>query len=144
MVLPQAVYKQCETHSGILMDRTQLWLIEAAGVPVKFSNHSMVTINQNFQSTEKELLIFWQGLFLCPTQVLQQAFWNQTEWVEFMSAVQQLAQSLASSADHLVEKRIKMQADHGAEEVVKKHWRLFECTFHRCPSVSSPLHCTNQ
>ena len=55
----------------------------------------------------------------CLFRVLQQAFWNRSEWVDFRSSVHQLAQSLASYADHLGEKRIRMQAVHDSEEVVR-------------------------
>lgn len=150
-----------EVHCGsatktIQAIRDTLWYIDGSHVTLserscevpeifkKFNGYNKPELSKHrkrvINSMARDVLISYsQSMF----RVLQQAFWNRPEWVEFKSAVQQLAQSLASYADHLIDKRIRMQAVHSAEEVVRSIGDSLSVRFtgvrHSPPPYTAPI-----
>ena len=61
------------------------------------------------------LLSHSQSLF----GVLHYVFWNRPEWAEVKQSVEQLATSLATYADRLGAKRVRMESVHASEHVVR-------------------------
>ena len=153
---PEEVHCGSATKAIIQAIRDTLWYIDGShltlserscGVPEifkKFNGYNKAEVSKHRKrassSMARDVLVSHsQSLF----RVLQQAFWNRPEWVELRSAVQQLAQSLASYADHLVDKRIRMQAVHSAEEVVRNIGDSLSVRFtgvrHSPPPYTAPI-----
>ncbi len=51
--------------------------------------------------------------------VLQHSFWNRLGWIKLKASVEQLARSLASYADQLLAKRVRMQTVHDSNEAIR-------------------------
>ena len=68
------------------------------------------------QSLSRELLLFHsQALFSC----VSNPFWSREMWLALKKDVEQLSRSLASYADHLLDKRTRMHSIYSSREMTR-------------------------
>ena len=130
-------WKADEVHDGtatkvIQALRDVLWYIDGSHVTLAERSCEVPELFQKFDGYNKPeihkhrkrqvaslsrdvLLAHSQSLF----GILQFPFWNRPKWLDVKSSVENLARSLASYADLLLAKRMKMQVVHSSQEVVR-------------------------
>ena len=126
-------WKADEVHSGTATRVIQaLWYIDGSHATLAERSCEVPELFQKFNGYNKPeihkhqkrqvasllrdgLLAHSQSLF----GILQFPFWNRPMWLEVKSSVENLAHSLASYADLLLAKRMKMQVVHSSQEVVQ-------------------------
>ena len=130
-------WKADEVHGGtaarvIQALRDVLWYIDGSHATLaerscevpeifrKFNGYNQPEIHKHRKRlvaslSRDVLLAHSQSLF----GILQFPFWNRPKWLEMKHSVENLARSLASYADLLLAKRMKMQVVHSSQEVVR-------------------------
>ena len=130
-------WKADEVHDGTVTKviqalRDVLWYIDGSHATLAEQSCEVPELFQKFNGYNKPeihkhrkrqvaslswdvLLAHSQNLF----GILQFPFWNRPKWLDVKSLVENLARSLASYADLLLAKRMKMQVVHSSQEVVR-------------------------